>query len=741
MPKLAISPGDILEENGLRFRFERRASDGQLLFEGESTGERLALGDNVLAARLGDGTARLHQRREGRPKAPVEDRSGVDFTQYPEDRKAGARRRRAYLKGLKDRGVTVLTRAVVEQAVTEIAADLHDGQPPHYATVCRWVNRADDRLDLRSLLDQHEKKGNRQRKVDPDVIEIIQRRIEENYKAEERMTVVALRDLVCADIDEINETRTERLRYPSAHTIYMELKRLNEWEVIKSRHGQRAADQQFRPVRTRKAPTAPLDIVEMDHTKTDLFVVDDETCLPIGRAWFTFAMDRCTRAPYGVYIGFDPPSVHSVMQCLRNGMLPKSYVAPMYPSIEKAWDVYGVPNTLSVDRGMEFLSQDLEDFCGAVGINIMYSPRKQPWYKAAVERYFKTLNKTLLQQQKGTSFSNIMERGDYDPVKNAVIPFSQLLEIVHRWLIDIYGWGKHRGLGGIPLKVWGEMTARYPVIPCGNVTDLDMLFGKVDTRQLTRKGIEWKGLIYFSEAVIGWIPDPDFRAIAPDRAVKFRYDPADLKEIRVLDPRTKRYVVMPISEHQADYATGLSVWQHDRVREYVRTRLDQEVDWKSLYRAKRDISEMVKAVWADRRKGIKTRQRAARWIGIGRTAPAGDAGGAGPAPELNAPEVRPLLLPPSAQEKGESKPAASPTVAESAKALRRKATEKKAVKAVAQEQSQRRAPDHMAVAARLRLLSHEEKSSSVAGQAAEDGDDLYAALGITGTRKGHRDDK
>ncbi|TWC78351.1 putative transposase [Rhizobium sp. SJZ105] len=52
----------------------------------------------------------------------------------------------------------------------------------------------------------------------------------------------------------------------------------------------------------------PLQIVQVDHTKADIFVVDEETRLPIGRPWLSLAMDVCSRMVTGFYLTMDAPS-------------------------------------------------------------------------------------------------------------------------------------------------------------------------------------------------------------------------------------------------------------------------------------------------------------------------------------------------------------------------------------------------------------------------------------------------
>jgi putative transposase len=57
----------------------------------------------------------------------------------------------------------------------------------------------------------------------------------------------------------------------------------------------------------------PLEVVQIDHTKADIFVVDEETRQPIGRPWLTSAMDLCSRMVIGFYL---------TMEARRSGCRP-----------------------------------------------------------------------------------------------------------------------------------------------------------------------------------------------------------------------------------------------------------------------------------------------------------------------------------------------------------------------------------------------------------------------------------
>lgn len=105
----------------------------------------------------------------------------------------------------------------------------------------------------------------------------------------------------------------------------------------------------------------------------DLFLVDEDDRLPIGRPYLTFAIDKKSRYPLGFYIGFTPPSFSNVMECIYHAIIPKTYLKEIYPNLEEEWLAYGVPETLYVDNGKEFRSKSMEDICIQLGINLQFA--------------------------------------------------------------------------------------------------------------------------------------------------------------------------------------------------------------------------------------------------------------------------------------------------------------------------------------------------------------------------------
>ena len=93
----------------------------------------------------------------------------------------------------------------------------------------------------------------------------------------------------------------------------------------------------------------PLEIVQIDHTKADVFVVDEETREPVGRPWLTLALDVCTRMVPGFYLTMEPPSRLSTSLCLLHSVFDKSAWL-REREIHEAWPIAGLPETLHVGQ-------------------------------------------------------------------------------------------------------------------------------------------------------------------------------------------------------------------------------------------------------------------------------------------------------------------------------------------------------------------------------------------------------
>ncbi len=504
------------------------------------------------------------------------------------------------------------TATTLEPIISLVSREIKDSQPPSWLTLYRWLKiYSSSGEDIRGLVPLHSAKGNRQSRLNPEVQQIIKNAINQVYLNTTQAEGADVYDRVIIEINQSNRLRSalgqEKLAIPNITTIYRALAKLDPHETAIARYGRRIAGSMYDPVKLGPRPTRPLERVEIDHTKLPLFVVDTKTRLPIGTPWLTGAIDKYSGVNLGYYASFEPPSYLSVMQCLSHAIRPKNYLHSQYPNVENDWDTYGLPEVIVVDNGKEFYSTSFEDACLSLGIVIQYSPPKMPWYKSAIERYFGALNTQLLSHQPGKTFSKFMQQYDYDPKRNAVVSFEALQEILHLFVVDIYNQSSHPQLKSPRQQVWSKSIASFPPALPPSTTELKVLIGATIERTITRRGIEFEGLIYNSSQLARLRS-----GVQQSTRTRVKYDPTDLSSVYVLDSSSYQFLEVP-ALHQ-EYTQGLTLWQHKVVKQLARLEADK-VDIVALALAKEKIQRIVEREWKQSKRG-KTRQSMARWLGI-----------------------------------------------------------------------------------------------------------------------------
>jgi putative transposase len=421
---------------------------------------------------LGD-SSEVSYLRMRQTQSLVNDFSALDDNDL---RKIEAKRRIKYIEEIRRQGVTEFGKnpEKVQLIIDKVSEAFGDSTPPSCVTLWRWnkdYTASGD--DVRVLVPAYKGRGktseNDRRKISDDlevclaVEKIIDDVICEEYLALTRPTVQATYESIVARIAQENNFRNDDDKLPTPHrnTIYRTVNKLDPYEKDKARFGKRIADLRHKVNQQGVRPSRPLERVEIDDTKLDLFVIDEKTNLPIGRPWLMLAICVFTKMILGYYLSFIRPSYLSVMQCLLHSIRPKTYVREQYPEIVHSWDAYGLPELLVVDNAKQYYSAGFDEACLQLGILTQYCPVRHPYYKPSVERVIGSANTRLLHQMPGTTFSSISDKWDYDPKKNAVISMGGLERLLHNWLIDVYQRSYHRGIDDVPARRWEIGTRNF----------------------------------------------------------------------------------------------------------------------------------------------------------------------------------------------------------------------------------------------------------------------------------------
>lgn len=517
-----------------------------------------------------------------------------------------AKIRRAYVKAIEH---LPSTESIVRQAIKEVWEKLKTTQPmPHWVTVCAWKKKyLLNGKDAYAIAPQHQRKGNRVGRYPNEVVEIAGDCIERLYLKRERLTVEDTIEEAVVLVEKENRLRpsTMQLPQPTRRLIQRLIDAVPAYDRCAARYGRIAANRVFRSKLKHLVTKKPLEAAEIDHTKLDLFVIDDETHIPLGRPWLTICIDSHTRCILGIYIGFEPPSYLTVGKCLKHVFLPKTNLKQKFPEIRHAWEAHGVMEQLFVDNGLEFHSISLEKACFAFGVEIIYTPRKTPWFKGKIERFNRTINEGVSHGIAGTTFSNIFEKDDYDPAKHAVVTLSTLRLIIHKWIADYYHQKPHRSLDQqTPAMVWESSVLPEDIALAHNPAEMDMMLGKVVLdKKVTHCGIEINNLLYNCPELMQLR-----RQYGENLTVEIRVDESDIGHLYVILKDNQGYIDVPALVHE--YAKGMTLWLHKICREYAKKHF-KKVDVYSYARAKTEIREIVEKELNLKRR--KTNAKVARY--------------------------------------------------------------------------------------------------------------------------------
>lgn len=519
---------------------------------------------------------------------------------------------RQYVKAVMDCQVTAEMMVPEIQKVWEKIGS--HGKPPHWVTVARWKKKyLNAGQDINSLVTRTHAMGNRIRRYPKQVLQFVDEAVDRIYLTLERKTIEDTLSHAIEMVERENKLRPDgtKLPIPTRRLIRRAIDNIPMFDRDVARYERMAAAKKYRAALTKHVTKRVLERAEIDHTKLDLFVVDVKTGMPLGRPWVTVCIDSFSRCVLGIYVGFEPPSFLSVARCLRHAFIPKIGLKEDFPDISNEWYAHGVMEILVVDNGLEFHSASLESACYSLGIDIQYTPRKTPWWKGIVERFIGTMNRGVAHGNPGTTFANIFEKDDYNPAEHAIITFDTLKTILNKWVVDVYHQRPHRSLNGIsPAAMWSSSIKVEDINLPDDPERLDAIMGKVVSRTLTHKGIEYEKLRYNSPelAVLR-------RRLGDKLDVELRINEGDLGHIHVIAPDRSDYFKVPCLD--LEYANGLTLWQHNVCKRYASHALKISDNPNAWRRAKVEISEIVMRDGL-RKKG-KSRSKSARFMNVGQT--------------------------------------------------------------------------------------------------------------------------
>lgn len=441
---------------------------------------------------------------------------------------------------------------VVQEITREIAKKIGDPTPPTYATLCRWLRSYHEGGgNPLKLVDLRKGQGRRKR-LDTEAVSIINDYLKSEYLKDTRPSAQLIYHLVKSQITVNNQNRPvdRQIAIPSRATFYRAVAALDPLYADTKRLGKLAANKLHKYGQSIHKTTRLCERVEVDSYLADVLIVSDDLKEVIGRPWLCAMIDVDSRCIIGWEVSFTPPCGAKVLRALRFAM-----------SAGDSWETGGTPEELVLDNGSEFRNNVLQLVAGTYGIQLRYVAPRSPDEKPHIERFFGTLNSTLVHLMSGTTRSNPTDRGDYASKKNATYTLDEFRDKFLFWVKNIYHESKHSGLGITPIDAWRQKARHYPPSRYPAV-DLELTCRPFVLRSISGGRISFEKLQWSSPSLS--LIGSRAKQSGNGSKVKVYYDETDLSYVLIEDP-TDRTNLIRADAVNPEYQNGLSLYEHNLI--------------------------------------------------------------------------------------------------------------------------------------------------------------------------------
>ena len=345
--------------------------------------------------------------------------------------------------------------------------------------------------------------------------------IREIYLKPERPTMAYLIEQVRA------RCAQKGLPLPDRRTIKARVDRIDRRTVAVKRKDAKGV-KATKAVPGQYAASRPLEIVQIDHTEVDIFLVDETTRKTMDkRPWLTLAIDVFTRMVVGFHLSMDKPSRVSLGLCMLNTVYDKSAWLKER-EIDASWPTAGLPETVHSDNGADFRSHAFAWACREEGIKLIFRPRGAPHYGGHIERLIGT-TMARVHFFPGSSFANPGARQGNDPARFAAMTFREF-ECALGWEIaGRYNQQIHSALLRPPIALWREHEASLALRMPKDRMAFWVSFLPDAHRTPRPDGIWLHGIPYWSNALSSQVG-------RVKRELLVKFDPRDVSRIFVQHP-------------------------------------------------------------------------------------------------------------------------------------------------------------------------------------------------------------
>lgn len=450
-------------------------------------------------------------------------------------------------------------------------------------TIYRWLKLFDESGLVSSLTGRKKTGGEGKSRLSKTQEEIISNKINSIYLNQSRKSITKLIREIQLECNRLN------IICPHPNTIRSRVNSLSDEEKVRKRLGIKEARYKYEPLKGHyKDANYPLSVIQIDHTRVDIILVDGFDRKPYKRPWLTVALDVYSRMVVGIYLSFESPGALGTGMCIANSILPKELWLEKH-GINTDWPCWGIMDTIHVDNAKEFHGNMLKKACHNYGITLQYRPVATPHWGGHIERIMGTFAREI-HNLPGTTFSSEAERKQYESEKNSSFTLDEFEKWILVFITKIYHQRKHSSLEMSPLEKYKEgILGNNNVLGRGisprihdyRRTKLD--FMPFFERSVQEYGIVIEHIYYYDDILRQYIHTSNDNE---NKKYIFKRDPRDISVIYFLDPKTNIYYDIP---YRNSSYPPMSIWEYRDIIKKIKDS-NNHISEDKIFEAYRELS-------------------------------------------------------------------------------------------------------------------------------------------------------
>lgn len=380
------------------------------------------------------------------------------------------------------------------------------------------------------------------RRIDPRVLKIVEEEVAK-YAGEANPTVAGLRLLVKARIVLRNKEVPKELKLtvPSWNTLNRLKNDMPEGRKIGGRKGARAVNVGLGPFGEGPTYYRVGERVEIDCWNIPLFVLfqkagvadelpkelADELVEKGNRIHVATVVDKATGYIAGMRFGLSE-SAELTTAALKMALIDK-FRYSNWAGCEQSWNLHTGIEECATDAGPAFIGDRFVSAVVPATSSHVYAASGLPHLRGLVESIYSTLHKGFISKFVARAFENVTAKGDYEAQKRANLKLEKFLQLMVRYVVDVYhNMPRNGGLRQSPhIEFEASAYAMEPKAP-PTADEIRVWFGFECERKLGRSGIRFMHIHYDSDWLV------KYRDQMGLESVMIRVDEEDLGAISVL---------------------------------------------------------------------------------------------------------------------------------------------------------------------------------------------------------------